>query len=159
MEPRPPYEAPIAKLADPPQSPGRFSRSEKFLLVVLVINACIGFFVIGGVFLASGSQSAGLGLVGLALPVFGFVAAALMFRMPALALALGALFYLAQSVGYFSSTGSWSLRSGFNVTVSFPQNDGFVVINLLAIALVVVHLFAFWRRYGGSRQASPQSVA
>jgi hypothetical protein len=159
MDTPPPYKAPIAKLADPPQAPGRFSRVEKFLLVFLVINASVGFFTIGGVFLASGSQSAGLALVGLALPVFGFVAALLMFRMPALALALGALFYLAQSIGYLSSTSSWLLRSGFNITVSFPQNDGFVVINLLAIVLVVVHIFVFWRRYEGSRQPSPQSAA
>src|SRR5215510_13484450 len=109
MDARPPYQPPVAPVADPPKAPGRFTRGEKILLACLVINSVAGFVAMVGVFLTFWSQSAALALAGLVLPVFGFATAALLFRAPTVALALGAVFYLVQCVACFSSAGSRAL--------------------------------------------------
>lgn len=159
MDTHPPYQPPAAPVADLPKAPGRFTPGEKILLACLVINSIAGFVAMVGVFLTFWSQSAALALAGLVLPVFGFATAALMLRAPTVALALGAVFYLVQCVAYFSPTGSWALRSGLNISVSVPQGQGTVVLNLLAIVLAFVHIVASANSYARSQRSDTPSVA
>ena len=151
MDARPPYEPPAAPVADPPQPSGRFTRWEKVLIVVLLVNAAVGLFFITGALLASGTSSRVLVAVALALPALGFISAGLMFRAPTLALVLGALFYLVQSIAYVSPSGLWSMRSGFNVSIFFPQGDGILELNVFALVFGFVHIAAAAKRNARSR--------
>jgi hypothetical protein len=82
-----------------------------------------------------------------------------MFRTPTLALALGAVFYLVQSILYVAPSGNWGVRSGFNVTVSIPQGEGTVLLNLFALVLGFVHIVASANRHARSRPATSSSAA
>src|SRR5262245_23606085 len=123
MDERHPYDPPGAPVEDPPEPPGRFTHWEKILIVMLLVNAAIGLFFVGGAVLAGGTAPHLVVAAALALPLLGFISAGLMFRVPVLALTLGALFYLVQSVAYIGVSGVWSMRSGFNVTFTVPYGN------------------------------------
>jgi len=159
MDTRAPYEPPAAPVADPPQPPGRFTRWEKILIVVLLVNAATGLFFIGGAFLATGTSSRVLVAAALTLPALGFISAGLMLRAPTLALALGALFYFVQSIAYMGPSGTWGVRSGFNVTISVPHGDGILALNAFALVFGFMHIVAAANRHARSRLDSSESVA
>ena len=121
MDTRNPYETPSTPLADPVRRPGRFTRSEKVLLAVLLVNAAMEFLFMTFALLGGGVREPLLLLLALRLPILGIIAAGLMFRLPVTGLALGAVFYFVQSFAFFSPRGSWALRSEFNASISVPH--------------------------------------
>jgi hypothetical protein len=80
-----------------------------------------------------------------------------MWRRPLFGLLGGALFYLPQTVAYFSPTASLFLRAGFNLTISLKIGNGLLAFNILAIGLTFLHLMAANRKW--KREADAQAAA
>jgi hypothetical protein len=158
METRTPYDPPDASVADRPAAPGHFTRGEKVLLVLLLVNAGAGAFFIIGTLLASGMQSP-LFAAALLLPALGFVAAALMFRYPVMGLVLGMVFYALQTIQYVGPEGNWGIRSGFNVSYSIRHGDGVLIINLLAMVLAFAHVVVARYRRERSRPTTTELIS
>jgi hypothetical protein len=52
------------------------------------------------------------------------------------------VFYLPQTVSYYTASGAWFFQAGFNVTVSMSGASGTWVFNVLAIRLGLGHILA-----------------
>jgi len=152
-----PYTPPSAPLGDKPVPPEWLTRAEKVLLALLVLNALAGVVFILTAFAGSGSASPVLIAAALLLPCLGFVAAGVMLRRPLLGLALGAAFYLLQSVSYFGPYGAWGVRSGFHASFPVRLGDGAIVVNVLAIAFCLAHVFCLSSRRARSSSSVSRS--
>ena len=136
-----PYAPPMAPLAEPPTPAGRYTRGEKILWGLLLVNSLIGGIWMIAYVLVNRGQVINVAVVGLGLllPLFGLAATMLIYRRPTLGLALGGLFYLAQVIGYRSPGGSWGLTSGITVYMTSAAANGVVVVNVFALVLVFCH--------------------